>query len=131
MSKFLIAALVLIAGPVQARLPEAIHCAFTNEGFGGEVGSEIRVIKDKLGFYSAVLIDIDPGGAVEYARLEVQKSFFGQGVQFKGTGFSLMIYDELAKTKDGFSFATYSMPGTVLTDQGATLCHGPDLGSKP
>jgi len=123
MSKLILVLMVLCVGSAQAA-ETILDCAYTNDGFGGDEGYEIAIVKTDANSYEAVLTSIDPGGGLEYARLPVQRETNSE-LMFTGEKFWLAVHDWLPKTANGFSYANFEIPSERIgIEKGATLCRG-------
>lgn len=123
MSKLILVLMVLCAGSAQAA-ETILDCAYTNDGFGGNEGYEIAIVKTDANSYEAVLTSIDPGGSRKYARIPVQQEINSE-LMFTGEKFWLVVHDWLPKTSAGFSYANFEIPSEWSgIEKGATLCRG-------
>ena len=88
---------------------ETMHCAYTNDGDGGDEGYEVG-IWTKGRTKSARLTVIDPSGARVYAKISVKSKTVDGKKVFSGKDFTLTLHLDQPKTDAGYTVATLEAP---------------------
>lgn len=109
-----------------AKNTDVAHCAYTNDGDGGDEGYEFTISVNDKGVFTAAISVIDPGGERVFKKIVVAPTQTGNGSGFAGKDFVVNFYSYLPTVgEDGLIFSYFEHPDDFGgTFKGGTLCSG-------